>query len=144
MFLFCFCFFCFDLVVKIIVLDSIFNIYSFDRRFPYAHNHQAQNWKMNRVRFSNARDSTAINTFYSDKSNISKIKTQHRQFIKIPILIKIPNYTFFPVFPLSKINSFTSITSVVMQHLKYSFIKIRKTKQVQKDYHQDNLPLTIS
>ena len=59
-----------------------------------------------------------INTFNSDNSNTTKIKTQHRQILttttnvisKFKSMIEISivaKYTFFTVITFSRINSFT-------------------------------------
>ena len=46
----------------------------------------------------------------------------------------VVKYTFLAIITFRKINS------SVIQHLLDTFIKIKKTKQSEKDCHQDNLP----
>ena len=88
-------------------------------------------------------NTTIINTFHSDISNIAYIKTQNRQImatiacriLKFKSVIKKPlvtNPTFFTSITLSRINSFAYINYEI--HLsKYNF------HQFQKDFRQDNL-----
>ena len=77
-------------------------------------------------------NTTIINIFNSDNSNIAYIKTQHGQMmtaiacriLKIESMIKKPivtNHAFFPVFTFS--NSFAYINSIIIQHLWYLIFK---------------------
>ena len=69
-----------------------------------------------------------INSFNSDNSNIANVKKQHRQIMTVitdrifrfePMIenLIVSNYTFFTVNAFIRINSFTEINSIVMQHL---------------------------
>ena len=74
---------------------------------------------MNCFRFSNViKITTKINIFNGDNSNITKMKTQHRQImttitirtLKYKPMSKIPtlsNPTFFTIIGFNKVNSFT-------------------------------------
>ena len=81
------------------------------------------------VRFANVMNNTAIiTTFNSDNINIVNIKKQHCRIIRI-IRIRILKFksmikktivadnTFFTVITFSRINSFTGISSLKVQHL---------------------------
>ena len=70
---------------------------------------------------------TIISPFNSNSRNITKIKTQHLQIMKIITnktskfnqMVKIPivtNYTFFNCISFSNIDSFTYIISIVKQN----------------------------
>ena len=69
-------------------------------------------------RFTNVtNNTTAINTFNSDNSNITKIKTQQ---IEIMHMIKKPivaDNILFTVITFSHMNCFTYINSLVIWHL---------------------------
>ena len=76
-------------------------------------------------------NTTIINPFHSNNSNIANIKTQHRQImttitdriLKFEPIIKKPivaNYKFLTVITFSRINS------TVTQHLLNPFIEIKK------------------
>ena len=94
------------------------------------HYHQVINY----FRFANdMNNTTTINTFNIDNSNIANINSQHRQvmttityeILNFEPMIKKPivaNYTFFPAVTFININSFTYINSIVIQYLKNSFI----------------------
>ena len=99
------------------------------------HYHQVQNFSIiNYFRFANdMNNTTIINTFNIDNSNIANINSQHRQLmttityeiLNFEPMIKKPivtNYTFFPAVTFININSFTYINSIVIQYLKNSFI----------------------
>ena len=66
-------------------------------------------------------NTTKINIFNSDTSNITYINTQNCMItITYRILIKksiMTNHTFFTVVTPSKINSIAYINSIAMQHL---------------------------
>ena len=73
-------------------------------------------------------DTTIINNFNSDDSNIAYIKTQNLQImatlayriLKFEPMIKkliVTNHAFFTGITFSRINSFAYINSIVIQHL---------------------------
>ena len=73
-------------------------------------------------------NTTRINIFNSYNSNIAYTKTQNHQImatiayriLKFEFMIKKPiveNHAFFTSITFSKINSFTYINSIVIQHL---------------------------
>ena len=85
-------------------------------------------------------NTTRINIFNSDNSNIAYINTQHRKnmatianrILKFESMIKKPivaNHTFFSVITFGKMNSFAYINSLVAQLIS----------NLQKVVHQDNL-----
>ena len=80
-------------------------------------------------RLANVLNNTTIsNTFSSNNNNVAYIKTEHRQImvtisyriLKFEPMIKeaiVTNQAFFTAITVSKINSFTYIDSIVIQHL---------------------------
>ena len=83
--------------------------------FIYTHDHQAQNILANELLLicNVVNNTTTINNFNSDKSNIANSKTQYRQImrtVKSKLMIKKPVVTdkaFFTDINFSQINSFT-------------------------------------
>ena len=72
-------------------------------------------------------NTTTINIFKSDNSNIAYVKTYHCQFmttiayriLKFESMIKkliVANHAFFTAITFSKINSFAYINSIVIYH----------------------------
>ena len=72
-------------------------------------------------------DTTIINMFNGDNTNIAYTNAQHFQTLAYMVLkIKKPivaNHTVFAVVSLCKINSFTHINSRTIQHLQYLIMK---------------------